>query len=579
MKSDTKRVIATVAICMGILLVYTKFFVPDPAPAPAPQAQGAAGQAATPGAAAGGTGGAAGSSTGAAGSSAAAAEAPKPMGPPVAGTALPAAPVQRVPERKDVLETPEIRVELSNHGGSVVSYRLLGQQFQQGGSKGTPVTPLDLVTTTDATARPLRALLGKNRLEVPDDPEFQVASASPTEIAYVWEGPKARIEKRVRVAKFRYGLEVDVTIKNKGADVETAPVGLHVYGHMGQPSSSTSFLGPPPNVRMALCHAEDSLVEGMPEKLGAEPLKRSLGVRWAGVGDKYFLLGVVPRGAVPRSCEGTLSDPQKGVIDAALIEQTSVPAAGSATASYLVFGGPKFVKELDAVKVDGGDPMLGDAVNYGWLGPISRLLLALMLFFERVFGNWGIAIILLTIVVKLITLYPTQKSMRSMKEMARLKPELERLKKQYGDDKTRLNQEMMALYKQKGINPLGGCLPMLIQMPVWFALYSTLGNAVELYHSRFLWLTDLTQPDPYFIIPVVMGGCMFIQQKTAPQPADSEQQKMLMYVMPIMFTVFSLWFPAGLTVYILTNTLLTMAHQFWMNRDDPKKPAKKAAKA
>jgi YidC/Oxa1 family membrane protein insertase len=103
-------------------------------------------------------------------------------------------------------------------------------------------------------------------------------------------------------------------------------------------------------------------------------------------------------------------------------------------------------------------------------------------------------------------------------------------------------------------------------MPIWFALYATLGNAVELYHSRFLWMGDLTEKDPFYIVPVVMGLCMFIQQRTAPQPVDNEQQKMMMYMMPVMFTFFSLWFPAGLTIYILTNTLLTMGHQFYMNR-------------
>jgi YidC/Oxa1 family membrane protein insertase len=169
-----------------------------------------------------------------------------------------------------------------------------------------------------------------------------------------------------------------------------------------------------------------------------------------------------------------------------------------------------------------------------------------------------------------------------MKNMQKLKPKMDALKAKHGDDKQKLNAEMMALYKENGINPLGGCLPMLIQMPVWFALYATLGNAVELYRSHFLWLADLTEKDPFYIVPVVMGACMFIQQRTAPQPVDNEQQKMMMYMMPVMFTVFSLWFPAGLTIYILTNTLLTMLHQWYMNRGTPRpvlRPAKGAAKA
>jgi YidC/Oxa1 family membrane protein insertase len=143
------------------------------------------------------------------------------------------------------------------------------------------------------------------------------------------------------------------------------------------------------------------------------------------------------------------------------------------------------------------------------------------------------------------------------------------LQEKFRDDKTRLNQETMALYKAHGVNPLSGCLPMLLQMPIWFALYSTLQVSVELYRTPFLlWLTDLTAPDKYFVMPVLTGALMFVQQKISPSPQDNQQAKMMMYMMPVMFTAFTLFVPAGLTLYILTNTLLSMGHQAWMNRQD-----------
>jgi YidC/Oxa1 family membrane protein insertase len=149
---------------------------------------------------------------------------------------------------------------------------------------------------------------------------------------------------------------------------------------------------------------------------------------------------------------------------------------------------------------------------------------------------------------------------------------MDELKEKYGEDKQRFQTEVMNLYKTHNINPLGGCLPMVLQMPVWFALYKALGVSAELYQAPFVgWLNDLTRPDPYYIVPVVMTGLMFLQQKITPSTVDSAQQRMMLIMMPLMFGSFSLFFPSGLTVYILTNTFLTMAHQLYMNNTDPDK--------
>jgi YidC/Oxa1 family membrane protein insertase len=173
-------------------------------------------------------------------------------------------------------------------------------------------------------------------------------------------------------------------------------------------------------------------------------------------------------------------------------------------------------------------------------------------------GAWGWAIVLLTIVVKAITLPLTLKQMSSMKAMKRIQPEIVKIKEKYGDDKVKQGQEMQALFGRAGVNPLAGCLPMLVQMPVWFALYSMLAAVVELVHESFLWLPDLTKQDPYYALPIALGAMMVLQNRMMPSGGDEAQQKMMRWVMPIVFSAFMLFLPSGLGVYIFVNIVLSV---------------------
>ncbi len=195
--------------------------------------------------------------------------------------------------------------------------------------------------------------------------------------------------------------------------------------------------------------------------------------------------------------------------------------------------------------------------------------------FEQVVHNWGLAIVLLTLVVKAL-LYPlTHRSMKSMQEVRRLQPEVDKLKAKFGDDKEKLNLAVMQLYQQHKVNPLGGCLPLLLQMPVWLALYATLQTSVELYREPFLWIHDLTLKDPYFILPLAMGLSSFVMQKISPQPADATQAKMMLYFMPAFLTFIMMNLAAGLTLYILVNNVLSIAQQqILMRRQASIEPAK-----
>jgi YidC/Oxa1 family membrane protein insertase len=238
--------------------------------------------------------------------------------------------------------------------------------------------------------------------------------------------------------------------------------------------------------------------------------------------------------------------------------------------------GPKSYNQLHkADEIAGFSTGFSAMTDLGWFAFIGRPLLWLLLKFHEIVGNWGIAIMLLTLVVKLATLYWTTKSIRSMKAMAVLGPKMKALQEKYKDDKQRAQLETMALYKQHGVNPLAGCLPMLLQMPIWLALYRMLQSAGELYRQPFIpgWINDLTDKDPTYVLPVALIILMFVQARLTPSnpdPSQKMQQRMMQYGMPLMFGVFCLWAPAGLTLYIFTNTCMSALHSIYMNKYDKK---------
>ncbi len=240
---------------------------------------------------------------------------------------------------------------------------------------------------------------------------------------------------------------------------------------------------------------------------------------------------------------------------------TVVEPGETGSAGARVYVGPKIIDRLENVA-----PNLDRTVDFGFLFFISLPLFLFMDWIHSLVGNWGVAIILLTVVVKAVFFKLSATSYRSMARMRAVAPQLTRLRELYGDDRQRMSQEMMALYKKEKINPLGGCLPILVQMPVFIALYWVLFESVQLRHAPFmLWIQDLSQMDPYFILPILMGASMMLQMHLNPTPPDPMQAK-IMKLMPIIFTVFFLWFPAGLVLYWLTNNILSIAQQWYITR-------------
>jgi YidC/Oxa1 family membrane protein insertase len=362
-------------------------------------------------------------------------------------------------------------------------------------------------------------------------------------------------------------------VQNKGTRPVSDSLALHLFGRQDPEKKGGSFLSyASANLAEMVCY-----VNGKPQRANIESLVKEAkdlpgAVLWVAADEKFFTLAAVPAPdprQAERKCGERAIDNMTGEVFLSLPGQT-LAAGESATQSFVVYGGPKYREALEAVRPGGQEAHLDDVVNvtFAWL---SRPMLSLLKIFHRVSGNWGLAIILLTLFVKLVTFYPTQRTMLSAKKMQRLAPKMAALKKKYENDKQRLGMETMNLYKAHGVSPLGGCLPTLIQMPIWIALFSTLNYAVELHRSGFLgYIQDLSARDPYYLTPLAMGAVMFLQMRMSPAGADPQQQKMMSVMMPVMFTAFSLFLPAGLAIYTLTSYLIGILQQLYINHLDRK---------
>ncbi len=285
---------------------------------------------------------------------------------------------------------------------------------------------------------------------------------------------------------------------------------------------------------------------------------------WVAVVQHYFVSAWIP-GHFGNQAYTAKLESRKSADGMNIIGFTSptinVPAGKTMTVDATFYSGPKVQSELKDLAAG-----LNQTVDYGWLWPIAKLLFMGLQFFHNIVGNWGWSIILLTVLVKLILWPLSSKSYRSMAKMRVIAPEMQRMKEEFGEDRMRFSQEMMALYKREQVNPLSGCLPLLLQMPIFLALYWVLMESVELRHAPWmLWIQDLSAMDPLFILPLLMGATMFVQQMLNPQPADPMQAKVFK-IMPIMFTVFMLFFPAGLVLYWIVNNSITILQQGYINK-------------
>ncbi len=477
-------------------------------------------------------------------------------------------PAARAAEQQLALDTPDARYLLSSWGGTLRQVKLKDRQFLL--NRHEPDSGIELVKTGKPELAPLRTTFAKADFSLADDMAWVAEQPAPDTVVFRAETDAVAIEKRYRSEPDRYRLNLSVSVQNKSDKPQSHGLIVHLYAQQDPEKKGGGFMSyASANLAELVCWANDKARRSAVEPLAKEPIDLVGGVRWAAAGEKFFTIAAVPFPESPpkeRRCGARALDPLTGEVFLSLSSRTLAPGEKTEYA-FEVFAGPKYQSDLQKVRPGGEDAHLADDVDVTF-AVLSRPMLALLKLFYRLSGNWGVAIILLTIFVKLVTFYPTQRTLLSAKKMQRLSPKIAVLRKKYENDKQKLGVETMNLYKAHGVSPFGGCLPSLIQMPIWIALFSTLNYAVELHRSSFLYIADLSAKDPYYATPLLMGVVMFLQMRMSPAGTDPQQQKMMAFMMPIMFTGFSLFLPAGLSTYTLTSYLLGILQQLYVNWAD-----------
>lgn len=388
-----------------------------------------------------------------------------------------------------------------------------------------------------------------------------VMTGDTLEVPLTWERDGVKVTKTYKFVKGKHLIDVVYKVENNASENWSGSLYSQLVRNAYNPEDSWmmyTYTGPV----LYDGNAEEKYVKHSFDDLNTQPVTgKTVTGGWAAMIQQYFLTAIVPDQGAQNSYfakpvgEGRYA---VGVVEPLM----TVPAGQSGEVSSQLYIGP----ELQDVLADIA-PGLELTIDYGVLTFLAEPLFWVLDSIHSVVGNWGVAIILLTILIKLVFYKLSETSYRSMARLRKFQPKLQQLKENYGDDKVIFQQKMMKLYKEEKINPLGGCLPILIQMPVFIALYWVLLYSVEMRQAPFmLWIDDLSAMDPYFILPVLMGITMYIQQKLNPSAMMDEMQQKVFKLLPFIFTFFFLWFPAGLVLYWLVNNILSVAQQYYITK-------------
>jgi YidC/Oxa1 family membrane protein insertase len=368
------------------------------------------------------------------------------------------------------------------------------------------------------------------------------------------------VEKIYRFRRDSYLIDVTFEIANRGA-AALQPYAYFQLVRDGKPPAGDSAMLPTFTGVGVYTEKEKFQKLTFEEVAKAKtPYPRNTNDGWIALIQHYFFSAWLPKEGTPREFYTRQLGENLYSVGVIVPDGTINPGAKAAVTVPL-YAGPQEQEKLSKIA-----PGLDLVIDYGWLTVIAVPLFWLLSWIHKLVGNWGVAIIILTVIIKLLFYPLSAASYRSMGKMRVLAPKLQRLKELYGDDRQRMQQAMMDLYKTEKINPLGGCMPILVQIPVFIALYWVLLASVELRHAPFmLWIDDLAAPDPWFILPLLMAATMWIQTMLNPEPPDPVQAK-VMKIMPIVFSVFFFFFPAGLVLYWLINNVLSIAQQWQITR-------------
>ena len=464
---------------------------------------------------------------------------------------------------KDInVETPLYSAVFNTRGATLKSFKL--KHYQEDITKNS--TPVELVNVTENMEYPLSISFPKSSINL--DPNViydarddsidlteQMISEKQLVFSKTYPG-ELQIDKVYTIHAGTYTFDLTVVVTNLSDKIikQSALLSWNEYVDPNKELSRYVHEGPISFVKDDI-HTEKLKKLDKPKMLGPD-------VSWGGFESKYFIASVIPQ--QPSLTNLIISKGDDDVVSVALVGPNNIILPGqSGTFKYNAYIGPK---EYATLKAEGVG--LENSIDYGsWIKWLALPLLYIMKFVNNYVDNYGVAIIILTILVKILFWPLGNISYRSMKEMQKLQPEIAKIREKFKDDKQRLNQEVMGLYRIHKVNPMSGCLPMLIQLPVFFGLYKALLYSIELRHAHFfLWIQDLSAKDPYYITPIIMGATMFLQQKMTPTPGGDDMQQKLMMWMPVIFTFLFLNFPSGLVIYWLFNNILSIGQQYLVNK-------------
>lgn len=496
---------------------------------------------------------------------------PKPTIPTEAAPGVPVAPGQAgaAPEAADAtaqivtVRTDVMRAEISTIGGELRRVELLKY-----GDTEDPSKPFTLLETGGRhTYLAQSGLIGtglpthKSRFSAERE-AYELAEGTDQVVVTLTatEAQGAKVVKTLTFHRGTYVVDVGYTVVNQGA----APLAAHAYYQLSRddkaPVGDSRWVHTFTGVAAYTDRDKYKKIDFSDIEKGKAAVPKESQDGWIGMVQHYFVSAwLPPAGTVREFFTRALGN---GMYAAGVIIPTAaIPPGESGTWTVPLYVGPQDQDRLAELA-----PGLNLTVDYGWLTIIASPLFWILSAIQSVVVNWGVAIILLTVLIKLVFFPLSAASYKSMAKMRVMAPKLQKLKEQYGDDRQRLHQAMMELYKTEKINPLGGCLPIVVQIPVFIALYWVLLGSVELRQAPFvLWVKDLSRPDPWYVLPVLMGISMIIQTRLNPEPPDPVQAK-VMKIMPIAFSVFFFFFPAGLVLYWLVNNVLSIAQQWAINR-------------
>ena len=471
-------------------------------------------------------------------------------------------------EKEVVVDTPLYRAVFSSAGASIRSFKL--KKYHQTAEPNSPLVeiargkvPLASIGFDPAAqkdANPLTYHVNENALTLE-------AGTPPRELTFLATTPEGlQVQQTFRIDPDRYPLEHVFTVSNPLDKPLEGTLRAQLANVPPKESASYySFVG------------ASLLLNNKHEEIDSSDLKKeekslSGQIAWISYQEDYFMTAFVPEAESQSQFLARMLS--SGVLEGLWsAPPQTIPPGNQFSTRSIVYLGPRDVDVLKAI-----GRKLDQAIDFGWTDIIAKPLLYLLRFFNQYTGNYGIAIILLTILIKILFWPLTHKSYKSMKEMQKIQPLMAKIREKYKGNKEMMNKEMMSLYKTYKVNPMGGCLPMIIQIPVFFALFRILGNSIELRHAPFvLWINELSAPDRLFHLPVtiplmtppsgipvltlLMGASMFIQQKMTPTPGDPMQAK-IMLLMPVIFTFMFINFPSGLVLYWLVNNVLSIGQQY-----------------